>query len=143
MERLIDTTPWVLELPESFSDVIRYSDTATIVQGDRYHYFCLANSFEPVSISQIYTSVYLHVFELKNFKEQTIGYLLYEVRSPSDRRAADLGVTLFWSKARSVKSHSSVDVVCSDTKFRLVRFGTKDFFAAVKWKSYNPEAEAE
>lgn len=132
------------ELPEflfveEVRKIISGAESSTIVNAEDYIYFCIAPSYEEVRFQNLYRDDFIRVLMVLNFKENPIGYLIYFEDFPKHRKISDFGAAFFFSKSRTkFAAYGDIDIPFADSKFRIISFDKKDYFASVKWKSTNP-----
>ena len=128
----------MVDLEKSF----RESRNGLTVKGPGFAYFSLAGVLGEYSLKKTHTvSGRIHVYQVNNEKESTVGYLVIYKQLPDLKIDWNvMGVSLFYTKER-VEYHSVPKVIFSDKRFRLIAIGRTDYFCSVKWKSANPEEE--
>ena len=112
--------------------IAQRTDPQKIVRGKNYVYFSIQPSQEEVTFLGLGKRGKLNIYSVNNFRGATIGYLVSY--RDAQIRATEFGVAFFYSKRQS---YQKLRVDFSDSRFRLLSFDAKDYFASVKWKSGN------
>jgi hypothetical protein len=119
-------------LETEVKQIAQRTDPQKIVRGKNYVYFSIQPSQEEVTFARLGRRGKLTFYSVNNFRSAVIGYLV--CYREAQIQATEFGVAFFYSKKQS---YQKLKVDFSDSRFRLLSFDSKDYFASVKWKSGN------
>lgn len=113
--------------------LVRHSTNQQIIKGKGYLYFSISSSQEEISIKPLCHKGGVFCYQVLNFKQIPIGYLVLIKQSPKVV-ILEFGAGIYYAKR---KNYDKIKVEFADQKFRFVSFDAKDYFVSVKWKSNN------
>jgi hypothetical protein len=133
-------------LQSEINQIAQSAPIHKIIQGKTYLYFSLQPTQEEIQFKEICRSDSIKCFEIRNFKNTMIGYLVLLGKPPEFMNLHEYGAAIYYTKVlgkvqdlkKAGLKYSKIKVCFSDAKFRVMAFNSKDFFVSVKWKSNNP-----